>query len=155
MTSLQLWDGTRNTWTCTNWKTIRVSWTPNCMLSLGLTRYEMELGFSDLFTSYEMELETHGCMYILKTKYSFVNTNLHAITRVDQLCHETRLSWPLYKLSYGTTNTWTCTYLKPTRALWTPICMLSLGLTSYEMQIGFSGLFTSYEMELVLLGFYP
>ena len=30
------------------------------MLSLGLTSYEMELGFSDLFTSYEMELETHG-----------------------------------------------------------------------------------------------
>ena len=30
------------------------------MLSLGLRSYEMELGFSDLFTSYEMELETHG-----------------------------------------------------------------------------------------------
>ena len=30
------------------------------MLSLGLTSYEMELGFSDLFTSYGMELETHG-----------------------------------------------------------------------------------------------
>ena len=29
------------------------------MLSLGLTSYEMELGFTDLFTSYEMELETH------------------------------------------------------------------------------------------------
>ena len=29
------------------------------MLSLGLTSYDMELGFSDLFTSYEMELETH------------------------------------------------------------------------------------------------
>ena len=29
------------------------------MLSLGLRSYEMELGFSDLFTSYEMELETH------------------------------------------------------------------------------------------------
>ena len=29
------------------------------MLSLGLTSYEMELGFGDLFTSYEMELETH------------------------------------------------------------------------------------------------
>ena len=29
------------------------------MLSLELTSYEMELGFSDLFTSYEMELETH------------------------------------------------------------------------------------------------
>ena len=29
------------------------------MLSPGLRSYEMELGFSDLFTSYEMELETH------------------------------------------------------------------------------------------------
>ena len=29
------------------------------MLSLELTSYDMELGFSDLFTSYEMELETH------------------------------------------------------------------------------------------------
>ena len=29
------------------------------MLSLGLTSYEMELGFSNLFTSYEMEVETH------------------------------------------------------------------------------------------------
>ena len=28
------------------------------MLSLWLRSYEMELGFSDLFTSYEMELET-------------------------------------------------------------------------------------------------
>ena len=29
------------------------------MLSLGLTSYEMELGFSDLFTSYDIELEAH------------------------------------------------------------------------------------------------
>ena len=29
------------------------------MLSLGLGSYEMELGFSHLFTSYDMELETH------------------------------------------------------------------------------------------------
>ena len=29
------------------------------MLSLGSRIYDMELGFSDLFTSYEMELETH------------------------------------------------------------------------------------------------
>ena len=36
-----------------------LSLTPNCMLSLGLISYDMELGFSDLFTSYEMELETH------------------------------------------------------------------------------------------------
>ena len=36
------------------------------MLSLGLTSYEMELGFSDLFTSYEMELETHVPVQIEK-----------------------------------------------------------------------------------------
>ena len=29
------------------------------MLSLWIRIYRMELGFSDLFTSYEMELETH------------------------------------------------------------------------------------------------
>ena len=29
------------------------------MLSLGLTGYEMEVRFSDLSTSYEVELETH------------------------------------------------------------------------------------------------
>ena len=29
------------------------------MLSLGLTSFEMELGFYDLFTSYEMEVETN------------------------------------------------------------------------------------------------
>ena len=36
------------------------------MLSLGLTSYEMELGFSDLFTSSEMELETHVHVQIEK-----------------------------------------------------------------------------------------
>ena len=36
-----------------------VSWTINCILELGLISYEMELGFWDLFTSYEIELETH------------------------------------------------------------------------------------------------
>ena len=30
------------------------------MLSPTLPSYEMGLGFSDIFTSYEMELETHG-----------------------------------------------------------------------------------------------
>ena len=34
------------------------------MLSLRLTSYEMELAFSDLFTSYEMELETDGHVHI-------------------------------------------------------------------------------------------
>ena len=34
------------------------------MLLLGLTSYEVELGFSDLFTCYEMELETQGHVHI-------------------------------------------------------------------------------------------
>ena len=34
------------------------------MLSLGLRIYELELGFSELFTSYEMELETHAHVQI-------------------------------------------------------------------------------------------
>ena len=34
------------------------------MLSLGLRSYDMEIGFSDLFISYEMELETHGHVHI-------------------------------------------------------------------------------------------
>ena len=34
------------------------------MLSLGLTNNDMELGFSDLFTSYETKLETHGHVQI-------------------------------------------------------------------------------------------
>ena len=34
------------------------------MLSLGLTIYEMELGFSEQFTSYKMEPETHGHVQI-------------------------------------------------------------------------------------------
>ena len=34
------------------------------MLSLGLTSYDMEPGFSDLFTSYEMEQETHVHVHI-------------------------------------------------------------------------------------------
>ena len=36
------------------------------MLSLGFTSYDMELGFCDLFTSYEMELETHVPIQIEK-----------------------------------------------------------------------------------------
>ena len=44
------------------------------MLSLGLTSYDMELGFSDLFTSYEMELETHvhvwyGVVHVIMVWY--------------------------------------------------------------------------------------
>ena len=54
------------------------------MISPGLTSYAMELAFSDLFTSYEMELETHGHVHI-ENQLGFMNTNLHAITRVDKL----------------------------------------------------------------------
>ena len=44
------------------------------MLSLGLTSSEMELGFSDLFRSYEMELETHvhvwyGVVHVIMVWY--------------------------------------------------------------------------------------
>ena len=44
------------------------------MLSLGLTSYDMELGFSDLFTSYDMELETHvhvwyGVVHVIMVWY--------------------------------------------------------------------------------------
>ena len=34
------------------------------MLSIGLKIYDMELWFSELFTSYEMELETHWHVHI-------------------------------------------------------------------------------------------
>ena len=34
------------------------------MLPLGLRSYDMELGFSEVFESYEMELETHGHVQI-------------------------------------------------------------------------------------------
>ena len=34
------------------------------MLSLGFIIYDMEIGFSDLFTSYGMELETHVLVQI-------------------------------------------------------------------------------------------
>ena len=34
------------------------------MLSLGLTSYDIELVFSEQFTSYGMELETHGHVQI-------------------------------------------------------------------------------------------
>ena len=51
---------------------------------MAMTNNEMELGFSELFTSYETELETHLDMYKLETNSDFMNTNLHAITRVDK-----------------------------------------------------------------------
>ena len=36
------------------------------MLSLWFTSYEMELGFTNLFTTYEVELETHVHVHIEK-----------------------------------------------------------------------------------------
>ena len=56
----------------------------NCMLQLGLRIYEMELGFYDLFTSYEMELETHVHVQI-ENQLGFHELQLHAITRVEKL----------------------------------------------------------------------
>ena len=41
----------------------------------------MELGFCDLFTSYEMELETHVHVQI-KNQLGFDELQLHVITRV-------------------------------------------------------------------------
>ena len=56
----------------------------NCMLELGLRNYDMELGFYDLFTSYEMELETNVHAQI-ENQLGFMNYKLHSITRVDKL----------------------------------------------------------------------
>ena len=44
----------------------------------------MELGFYDLFKSYEMELKTHVHVKI-ENQLGFHELQLHAITRVDQL----------------------------------------------------------------------
>ena len=44
----------------------------------------MELGFSELFTSYEMELETHGHVQI-EIQLGFHELHLHVITRVEKL----------------------------------------------------------------------
>ena len=48
------------------------------------TSYEMELGFCDLFTSYEMEVETHVHVQI-ENQLGFHELQLHAITRVEKL----------------------------------------------------------------------
>ena len=44
----------------------------------------MELGFYDLFTSYEMELETHVNVQI-ENQLGFHELHLHDITRVEKL----------------------------------------------------------------------
>ena len=44
----------------------------------------MELGFCDLFTSYEMELQTHVHVKI-ENQLGFPKLQLHAITRVEKL----------------------------------------------------------------------
>ena len=54
------------------------------MLSLGLTNCDMELGFSEQFTSYEMKLETHGHVQI-GNQIGFHDTNLHAPIRFDKV----------------------------------------------------------------------
>ena len=54
------------------------------MLSLGLRSYDIELGFRDLFTSYDMELETHVHVQI-ENQLGFHEVQLHGITRVEKL----------------------------------------------------------------------
>ena len=54
------------------------------MLSLGLISYKMELGFSGLFTSYEMEVETHVHVQI-ENQLEFCEQQLNAITRIEKL----------------------------------------------------------------------
>ena len=44
----------------------------------------MELGFCDIFKSYEMEVETHVHVQI-QNKLGFHELQLHAITRVEKL----------------------------------------------------------------------
>ena len=44
----------------------------------------MELGFYDLFTSYEMEVETHVHVQI-ENQLGFHELQLHARTRVEKL----------------------------------------------------------------------
>ena len=61
----------------------------NYMLELGLRSYKMELGFCDLFISYEMEVETHVHVQI-ENYLGFYELELHGITRVEKLLDGTR-----------------------------------------------------------------
>ena len=54
------------------------------MLELGLRSYEMELRFCDLFTSYEMEVETHVHVQI-ENQLGFHELQLNARTTVEKL----------------------------------------------------------------------
>ena len=56
----------------------------NFMLELGLRCYEMEVGFSELFTSYEMEVEIHVHVQI-ENPLGFHELQFHAINRVEKL----------------------------------------------------------------------
>ena len=56
----------------------------NCMLELGLRSYEMEVGFCDPFTSYEMEVEIHVHVQI-ENQLGFHEIQLHARNRVYKL----------------------------------------------------------------------
>ena len=56
----------------------------NCMLELGLRSYEMEVGFCDLFRSYEMDLEAHVHAQI-ENQLGFHELQLNARTRVERL----------------------------------------------------------------------
>ena len=49
-----------------------------------LVCYTMLVGFHEIFTSYEMEVETHVHVQI-ETQLGFHELQLHAITRVEKL----------------------------------------------------------------------
>ena len=59
------------------------------MLSLGLTSYEMELGFADLFTSYEMEL---GFSDLFSSYEMELETHVHAQTENRLGFHELQIA---------------------------------------------------------------
>ena len=97
----------------------------------------MELGFSNLFTSYDMELETHLHVQIEKQLGFHDPPNWKP----------TRVSWTTsYEMELETH-----VHVQIEKQLGfheLPNCMLSLELTSYDMELGFSDFFKSYEMEL-------
>ena len=51
------------------------------MLEIGFESYEMEVGLYDLFTSYEMELEWYGMLYVSMVWYGML---VHGMMLVSQ-----------------------------------------------------------------------
>ena len=72
----------------------------------------MEIGIYELFTSYEMEVETYAHVQI-ENQLGFNEQQFHAITSVEKL-------WD------GSRNTCTCTNWKPTSISWTTNCMICM-----------------------------